>query len=345
MIFRKNKKLFLAALLTLFGSSAMSQGIEFKNGYWEEIKEIAKNENKLIFIDFYTDWCGPCKKMNKEVFPLDTVGKFYNKHFICYKVDAEKGEGPKLAKLYGVASFPTYIYSDFTSKLLHRKSAYMKAEQFIKLGQIALDPGKRFAPLEEEFNNGNRDKDFVLNYFKLLRAAGGSVDPKLAEYLESLPKKEITTLETYDLINKYGSNIRGDVYKILIDNFDTYCRIAGEEAVVEKIHRRFLLSHSHHFGSRWAEKYADHSVKDFVQTLNYPYKERLLAEIDINFLTNCQKNEELSRALLQYFENQCKSNPKLILKMMEKKERFVKSTKLYQKLLEHRDKAKAKMNP
>jgi uncharacterized protein YyaL (SSP411 family) len=58
----------------------------------------AKKENKLIFVDAYASWCGPCKLMVKNIFPLKTVGDYYNSHFINAKIDMEKGEGIELAK-------------------------------------------------------------------------------------------------------------------------------------------------------------------------------------------------------------------------------------------------------
>jgi uncharacterized protein YyaL (SSP411 family) len=53
---------------------------------------------KPIFVDCYTSWCAPCKKMEQTVFVNDTVYKFYNEHFINFKVDMEKGEGVEMKK-------------------------------------------------------------------------------------------------------------------------------------------------------------------------------------------------------------------------------------------------------
>lgn len=69
-----------------------------------------KKEKKPIFIDFYTQWCGPCLNMAENIFTLGSVGNFYNDHFVCLKIDAETGEGVELAKKYEVASFPTFVF-------------------------------------------------------------------------------------------------------------------------------------------------------------------------------------------------------------------------------------------
>jgi uncharacterized protein YyaL (SSP411 family) len=63
--------------------------MEFEKGSFSEIKEKAKKENKLIFMDCYTSWCGPCKMMARETFTNDTVAKYFNEHFINCSFDME----------------------------------------------------------------------------------------------------------------------------------------------------------------------------------------------------------------------------------------------------------------
>lgn len=99
------KKLVLSVVILCgFTMSLLAQGIQFREGSWKEILEIAKKENKLVFVDNYTSWCGPCKKMVSEIFPLKEVGDFYNANFICYKLDCEKGDGVGSGK-----NIPDYV--------------------------------------------------------------------------------------------------------------------------------------------------------------------------------------------------------------------------------------------
>lgn len=86
-------KTTLTGFSLFFSLFAISQGIKFENGSWKEVLEKAKQSNKPIFVDVYTSWCGPCKKMSKEIFVLPEVGKTYNSNLICYGIDAEKGYG------------------------------------------------------------------------------------------------------------------------------------------------------------------------------------------------------------------------------------------------------------
>lgn len=143
------KKIALVLLMCGFGMSLLAQGIRFREGSWKEMLAQAKKENKLIFIDNYTSWCGPCKKMVKEIFPLQEVGDFYNTNFVCYKLDCEKGDGVEVAKTYRIFSFPTYLFVDGNGKLFYRSGGYMPAENFLSEGKVALEEFRDKRTLEE----------------------------------------------------------------------------------------------------------------------------------------------------------------------------------------------------
>ncbi|GAH00631.1 unnamed protein product, partial [marine sediment metagenome] len=74
-------------------SITFGQGINFNVHSFEEAIKTAKAENKLIFVDAYTTWCGPCKWMSKNVFTEGKVGDYFNESFVNVKIDMEKGEG------------------------------------------------------------------------------------------------------------------------------------------------------------------------------------------------------------------------------------------------------------
>lgn len=109
IIFFYIKKSAIISFL-LFTVFAFGQGIQFENSDFKTIIAKAKKENKLIFLDAYTDWCTPCKMMVKNIFPLKSVGDYYNANFINAKIDMEKGEGIELAKKFGVKVYPSYLF-------------------------------------------------------------------------------------------------------------------------------------------------------------------------------------------------------------------------------------------
>ncbi|NUM32389.1 MAG: thioredoxin family protein [Bacteroidetes bacterium] len=132
-------------LLIIFFSSAFqskeknkSKGIMFFKGTLKEAKAKAKKENKLIFIDCYATWCGPCKNMTKKVFIKKEVGEFYNQNFVCIKLDMETAEGETIGNKYSVEAYPTYLFIDNNGALKHKDLGYLDPDAFIALGKNAL---------------------------------------------------------------------------------------------------------------------------------------------------------------------------------------------------------------
>lgn len=116
--------------------------IEFNKTSWNDVLALAKKENKPIFLDISTSWCGYCKKMKSTVFTNAEVSEYYNSTFINVSVDAEKGEGIMLAKKYGVKGYPTFVFIDPNGELIMQTSGYRASGEFLKLGKTATNKSK-----------------------------------------------------------------------------------------------------------------------------------------------------------------------------------------------------------
>ncbi len=119
-------------------SAVSAQGINFFEGTWQELLAHAAKEDKLIFVDCYAVWCGPCKMMDKNVFTADTVGGYYNTHFINYKMDMEKGEGVTVKQQYEIRKYPSFLFLNAKGEVVHRAIGYKQPEPFIELGEEAI---------------------------------------------------------------------------------------------------------------------------------------------------------------------------------------------------------------
>ena len=113
-------RLFVTLFVLLSCLHASAQTINFNKGTWHEMLAKAKTENKLLFVDMYAVWCGPCKAMAKNVFTQFSVADKFNASFVNYMIDAEKGEGVALAEKYQVAGFPTYLFIDGNGTVVHK---------------------------------------------------------------------------------------------------------------------------------------------------------------------------------------------------------------------------------
>lgn len=117
-------------------NNASSSGMIFAQDSWAETLLKAKASGKLIFVDAYAEWCPPCKRMASSVFPLAEVGAVYNKNFINYKMDCEKGDGPSFLRKYAIEAYPTLLFIDGDGKVVKRVVGGQSADQFISIGKL-----------------------------------------------------------------------------------------------------------------------------------------------------------------------------------------------------------------
>ena len=71
---------------------AQADGIAFRVLSFSEALKRAEVEDKLLFVDCFTTWCGPCKRLSKVVFKDSLVADYFNRHFVNLKMDMEKGD-------------------------------------------------------------------------------------------------------------------------------------------------------------------------------------------------------------------------------------------------------------
>lgn len=115
-----------------------SGGIEFYDGSWDEALALAKKENKIVFVDAYASWCGPCKMLKRNVFTDETVGAYFNKNFVNMEIDMERGEGPGLARKFHVRAYPTLIFVQPDGTIIKKAVGYHDKAKLLALGESAV---------------------------------------------------------------------------------------------------------------------------------------------------------------------------------------------------------------
>ncbi|WP_106147503.1 thioredoxin family protein [Flagellimonas meridianipacifica] len=146
-------------LILLSGFNAQAQAVQWIS--WDEAVQLAQNESnpKKIFIDIYTDWCGWCKKMDKDTFQNPEVAAYMQDNFYMVKFDAE-GKDPieyqgktfkyvpsgrrgyhelAAALLQGKMSYPTVVFLDEKLNMLSPVPGYQKAKPFLKIARYFGD--------------------------------------------------------------------------------------------------------------------------------------------------------------------------------------------------------------
>jgi thiol:disulfide interchange protein len=111
------------------------QGVNFFEGTLEEGIAKAKAENKLLFVDCYTTWCGPCQMMKKYTFKDADLGEFMSEKYVCMAVNMEDTEGTVVGQKYPVPAFPTLLFLDKTGRLIHGQSGSVSASTLLNLAK------------------------------------------------------------------------------------------------------------------------------------------------------------------------------------------------------------------
>ncbi len=231
-----NALLFSLLLFTFFDGHSQNRSIHFIEKPWSEILSIAKQENKIIFLDAYTTWCGPCKWMAAKMFTNDTVADYYNSSFICAHADMEKGEGLELAKIYQVRAYPTLLFINPGGEMVHlRVGAPQKVRDYIEMGHIAIAPGEGFASYSKKYQEGNRDPGFMMNYLERLQGAYLPINEPLNQYFASLKEEDMYSPANWKILYKYVYDLDSKEFKFLLSHHKEYEKLYTSDSVFGKI--------------------------------------------------------------------------------------------------------------
>ena len=238
------KTVLLFLLFPLFVTAQNNSGIRFQNLSWSQLLAKAKTEKKLVFVDAFTTWCGPCKQMSAEVFPEKTVGDFFNANFINAKIDMEKGEGLSIAEKYKVEAYPTYLFVNGDGKIVHKAIGYYEVPDFISIGKDAKDPAKQFYTLKEKYDNGIRQPELLYN----LVIAASDLDDKDAgkigkDYFKT--QKNLLTKDNLELMLRLTDSPLDEHYSFLTKNETEAGKILGDTEVkmaIDNIVLRYAIS-------------------------------------------------------------------------------------------------------
>ncbi len=187
--FMATKAVIIFTLIVTQTFSLLAQtekGMHFEHGLsWQQVLDKAKKENKFIFIDCYTTWCGPCKMMSAQVFPLEATGNFYNDKFINIKVQLDTtandndevkswfAAGKNIADKYNVKAYPTYLFFDPNGEIVHRAVGSSDPVTFINKGKDALNKETQYYAAKRLYESGKRDTALLL---KLAKASTDAYD-------------------------------------------------------------------------------------------------------------------------------------------------------------------------
>ncbi len=109
----------------------INQGIAFFEGNLRDAFEKAKTENKLVFVDCYTTWCGPCKMLKRYTFKDANLGDYMKENYVSLAIDMETVEGEIIAKKYGIEAYPTLLFLDKYGRVVNYQVGGIGAEALL----------------------------------------------------------------------------------------------------------------------------------------------------------------------------------------------------------------------
>ncbi len=305
------------ALLLLSSSIIFGQGINFFHGTWEEALQQAAKEEKLIFVDAYAKWCGPCKRMAKNVFTQQSVGDYYNENFINMKIDMEEGMGLTFRRDYPVRAFPTLMFIDDKGEIVRKEVGAKQVPGFIALGEDVVGSYDRSGEYEEEYVKGNRDYNLVLEYVKALNKSGKPSSKIANDFLRN--NKDLSEDRLTDFLYEAVTSTDSRIFDLYARQLPAVQAKYGDEAAMDKISRAGeasletaiafesmdLLEETHkiinHYNPTYGEEFRLKSYLEFARATNdISLMRASILEMTESVVTDSQAKVDLVEELMLY---------------------------------------------
>ena len=198
---------------------AQADGIAFRVLSFSEALKRAEVEDKLLFVDCFTTWCGPCKRLSKVVFKDSLVADYFNRHFVNLKMDMEKGEGVELRKKYGVHAYPTLLFINSSGEVVYRLVGAEDAPELLKKVKLGVDSGGRWV-LKKRYEAGDRDLAFICGYINALSAANREQEAGkvAADFLQGREQKMLEDEDYFLVFYYYVHDVNSSAFQYVVNH-------------------------------------------------------------------------------------------------------------------------------
>lgn len=297
-------------------ATSAQEAIQFQELPYKDIIAKAKKEKKLVFIDAYASWCGPCKMMEKNVFTQKAVSDYYNTNFINARFDMEKGEGRDIASKFGVRSYPTYLFLNGEGELVSRNTGYMEESLFVAMAQDINSPGNKKGSLKDRFAGGEKDPEFLINIMKLNANSDYEFAKKASErYFQNKKKTEELTKDEIGFLLYFVKSSEDTNYNVFASRKAEIIKFLPEETYNE-FDAQLKLG-----------KIVEQSIDDKNKKINDDYfmkaaeplvgKEAAVKKLNQTKLSYYEQNSnfpEYEKAALDYYKNSDAFDPNELLR-------------------------------
>jgi thiol-disulfide isomerase/thioredoxin len=223
---KKLKNIFTLVIVFVvlsISSSAYSQMqfTEVKDSTdWKELLQKASENEKLIFLDIYATWCGPCKYIDQNVYPQPEVGDVFNKYYYNVKIDGETEFGAGLVQKFGLTAYPTMYFLSANEDIITRIVGVREAPELSNLGNTLALNAEKLKDFYLKYKDDKLTAEELMEYHTLLtsieeleKAAEIS-----AQIVPSLSDEDILDPKFKEIILNSPFGFDSKVYKLLKEN-------------------------------------------------------------------------------------------------------------------------------
>lgn len=298
------KKIIAAFFSLMYLISFSQETINFENTTFKEILAKAKREKKLVFMDAYASWCGPCKMMEKNIFPLPAVKEYYNANFINAHFDMEKGEGREIAMKYGIRSYPSFLFLNGDGEVVMKNYGYMGEQEFIDIAKEANNPLLRAGNPKELFEKGENDSAFLLSLMRQNAQSDYFFAKTVSERYFAGKKNEALTRDDIGMLLYFLKSTTDKNYQIFKDRKDDIIREVSKE-IYEQFDVNIKISQVMENSLNKKTNTIDdvYFYKNAVPLVGQKDAETALLRMKVIFYENTENYKEYEKAALAYYKN------------------------------------------
>ncbi len=294
----------LCLLSSLNIAWSQNRSIEFEStGTFSEILAKAKAENKLVFIDAYTTWCGPCKWMSKNIFTNDTIADYFNSNFVNAKIDMEKGEGIEIAKKYDVRCYPNLLFVDGDGNLVHRTAgAEQLIQSYITMGEKAKSKDDNYASIMKRYEAQSvKDPKQIADVIEIMGSTCLPFTRYIEDYYKVVKPEEFTNSSSWKILYYYVDDMDHQAFKYLMDHQKEYIAIYGKDSVMRKIEYVYERKASKLLFAKDFNEDAYNAYVNKINTMDFDSKDKMVFTMNLNLYEKKENWKKVSE--LAFSEN------------------------------------------
>ena len=196
---------------------------------WKKAFEKAKADNKVVFVDVYTDWCGYCHKLDNEVYTNEQVISYFNENFINIKFDAETQWGYQKAQAYAVDGYPTLLFLTTNEDVYEEIGGFVPSPTLLAYAEEVQSSWAKLPILAAQYERGTISKGETLEYIDALeRRDVEKANEVAATYLKGLNDADYLEIETLWLASRFENYLEAETYMYITAHKDLMIETHGQ---------------------------------------------------------------------------------------------------------------------